>query len=221
MVIKQYSRQTAKTVMESYSSNQLPPLDEVYMGIRTDLENLFSEIERENITGEYEIDVHYGLKLYDYLSQKGFNNRGASDDGFWRYLSVAVIPHIVEKRWSREQVEHFWNHTTRIWLSSIWWYVYLSWQGSIEATKETLLKPGFSTDTIMNLVERTGRDGTYVNVYRTIMKYQSQVKSDNANIFRAIMKLNTAKLMVIAPQLCPDKIDGYVKSIYAEKDILF
>lgn len=214
MIIKSILRNEAEVLMSKTSSQNLPVLDEVHKGLRKDLEDLFNEINTESKKDDYSFDVLFGIRLYDYLKGKGFNNRGASNVGIWRYLSVAVIPHIVEKRWDRSAVDHYWRRPSRIWLSSIWWYVHLSWQGNIEDTQKLLLSPCFTTDTILNLVERTGRDGTYVDVYRRIMKYQTLVKKDAATVFRAVMKLNTAKSVVIEPALHPNGVDGYVRSIY-------
>lgn len=219
MIFKTYTRYEAEEVMQKTSSQNLPHLDDVYEAIRKRLEILYQEIENEGIKDNYDVDVKYGLKLYDYLHSLHFNNRAASDTGFWRYLSVAVIPHIVEKRWERTAVDHYWKRPSRIWLSSIWWYVHLSWQGSIENTEKLLSSPSFTTDTILNLVERTGREGTNVKLYRRIMYYQSLVKKDSASVFRAVMKLNTATSLVIEPNLYPGGLDEYAKSLYKELNL--
>ena len=84
----------------------------------------------------------------------------------------------------------------------------------------------------MNLVERTGRDGTYIGVYRLIMKYYSKIpyktlselnkkyKSETGKqaetLFRVIMKMNTAKVIVMEPGLCLGGEEGYVLSLFHE-----
>ncbi len=221
MIIKTYSRQDADLAMQKYISSGLFPVDDVFTTIRKDLVKLFEEIEGLDLKDNYLVDVYYGIKLYDYLHSLGFNNRAASDTGFWRYLSVAVIPHVVEKRWSKTAIDHYWLKPSRIWLSSIWWYIHLSWQGNLDDTLSLLKSSTFSTDTILNLVERTGREGTNVKLYRRIMFYQSKVQKEQGKVFRAVMKLNTAKSIVIEPGLYPGGLDGYVKDLFNELNISF
>lgn len=217
MNIKKYSRLEAEQIMNSTSAAKLPVLSEEYMTVRKDLEMLFQELEGSGITDNYRIDVEFGLKLYNYLiGCKGFNNRWATDTGFWRFMAVGVIPHIVEHRFDRTSVDHYWRKPSRIWPCSLWWYIHLSWQGDIDNTRTLLLSPVFNTDTILNLVERTGREGTYVSVYRNIMKYQAKIHQNASKVFRAVMKLNTAKCVVIEPSLYPGGEDGYVRSLFAE-----
>ena len=82
----------------------------------------------------------------------------------------------------------------------------------------------FSTDTILNLVERTGRKGTYVQVYRYIMYFYSKLDlsviseyknaHQNADLFRAIMVLNTAKVVSIEPSLFLGGELEYAKSLF-------
>lgn len=223
MNIRRYTRLEAEQIMASTSSTNLPVVNDEYLVMRKDLELLFKEIEDKGITDNYTIDVEFGIRLYNYLHHKckGFNNRWAADAGFWRFMAVGVIPHLVEKRFERSNADHYWRKPSRIWPSSIWWYVHLSWQRDLETTRQLLLSPVFSTDTILNLVERTGREGTYLFVYRDIMKYQSLIKKDAAKVFRAVMKLNTAKSVVVEPSLCPGAEDGYVRSLFAELGHVF
>ena len=84
------------------------------------------------------------------------------------------------------------------------------------ATKEMLLSSNFTTDTILNLVERTGRSGTNISVYRYIMTRYSTVNKAEDKDFRKIMKLNTAKAVVLEPAFCVGGVQGYVESIFSE-----
>ena len=84
----------------------------------------------------------------------------------------------------------------------------------MEKTEEVVSAKHFTTDTILNFEERTGRKGTCVDAYRRIIYYYSCVseqelreyskrKSKNSDdLFRVVMKLNTAKMMVMEPALC-------------------
>src|SRR5699024_3683962 len=48
----------------------------------------------------YDFDLLYGLELYQVLNKDiGFNQRVASNDDIWRYLSIRVIPDVVHSRW--------------------------------------------------------------------------------------------------------------------------
>ena len=77
-----------------------------------------------------------------------------------------------------------------------------------------LLSKVFSTDTILNLVERTGRCGTNISVYRDIMEKYSALNKVADKDFRNVMKLNTAKAVVIEPVFSVDGIPGYVKTLF-------
>ena len=105
---------------------------------------------------------------------------------------------------------------SRIWLKTMWWYFYLSFNKDVETTKEMLLSEAFSTDTILNLVERTGRSGTNISVYRNIMSKYASLEDVSDKVFRSIMKLNTAKAVVIEPVFSTGGVSGYVDSLFNE-----
>lgn len=230
MEIKTLKRSEAHSAMEEWRSifPELPEVSSDYMKIRNDLYRFYS-IEKEKYSEKYSIDVHFGIDLYNYLwAIPGFSIRVAANDDFWRYLSVKVVPHIVADRWGKDNDEHFWRRSTRIWLSSIWWYIHLSWQDNIENTMRIIESPGFDTDTILNLVERAGRKGYYIDVYRYIMYFYSRVPQEvlnrykdkkNRSLFRAIMKLNTARTMVIEPGLYLGGELEYVRALFNELNI--
>lgn len=83
----------------------------------------------------------------------------------------------------------------------------------MQTTAKVLETPCFTTDSILNLEERTGRKGTFINVYRYIMYYYSHIpqqvldeynkntETQQDDLFRIVMKLNTAKVMVVDPAL--------------------
>ena len=166
------------------------------------------------------------MELYQYFSKQGLADlRTTSNDGFWRYLSLVVVPDIVKQRWDKEDsvsaglADHFFRKPNRIWLKSLWWYIYLSFNIDINTTQKMLLSGNFSTDTILNLVERSGRDGTNIELYRFIMfLYHKYAKCSDKN-FRKIMKLNTVKSQVIEPLLVDGGIKAYVNSIIDELGI--
>lgn len=236
MKIKSLNRGEAQTAMNEWLSNypKLPSVDSDYEALRKTIQDMNQLVRDE--AGKYEygkkdyyIDVHLGILLYDFFkSQQWFTMRTAADDGFWRYLSVLVVPDVVEQRWGRDNEAHYWSRNTRIWLRSIWWYIHLSWQGSNDATLSVLETPHFSTDTILNFEERSGRNGTYVEAYRSIIYFYSKVSADDIknysrghkngsdDVFRVVMKLNTAKMMVMDPALCEGGIEAYARSLYSD-----
>ena len=158
---------------------------------------------------DYDFDVAYGFKLYEILNENvGFNNREASNNDFWNWLSVRIIPDVVHSRWGNSP-EHYFQRPTRTWLKVIWWYIHICWDGSEEATYE-LIKNN-TTDTIQGLIERPGI-GYYVDVYHEIMKRYKDYQ--DRNLFRRVMKLNTARLMTTSPELVDGGIEAYVEDLF-------
>lgn len=215
---------------EAWDHTSKPNVSEDYVQVRTELENLFSEIKQYN---DYQLDYRFGTALKDYFDKKDwFNLRVASDLGFWRYLSVVVIPYIVAQRWEDCSEDHFWKKPSRIWLRSIWWFAYLGWANdSLSDTQKLLSQPVFNTDVILNTVERTGRKGTHINTYKCILQtygslspsvvstYNKNTPKPSDTLFRSIMRLNTAKILVMEPQLCEGGVQGYVNSLFSEINI--
>ena len=160
---------------------------------------------------EYSFDLLFGLEVYEILKEDiGFTNRVATNDDVWRYLSVCVIPDIVHSRWSLN-ADHFYKISRRIWMKTIWWYIHLSWRGNKEDTYE-ILKDN-STDTILQLVERPGI-GYYTEMYRELMLQYTNYEDKSRNLFRMVLKLNTARLLTISPELVEGGIPGYVSSLF-------
>ena len=220
MKIERLSRKEAIEAMNSWIANSfaLPTLGKDYAEIRNDLVTMFSQSQDEaEIVQGYEMDVCFGAALFGYMKQKPwFTDRLASDDGFWRYLSLRVVPDLVGERWGNTNADHYYTKPSRIWLKTMWWYFYLSFNKDVETTKEMLLSEAFSTDTILNLVERTGRSGTNISVYRNIMSKYASLEDVSDKVFRSIMKLNTAKAVVIEPVFSTGGVSGYVESLFNE-----
>lgn len=220
MIIERLSRKEAIEAMNSWIANSfaLPILGKEYVVIRNELLDLFNQSKEEaDDTQGYSMDVCFGAALYMYFRQKPwFTDRLASDDGFWRYLSLRVVPDLVGKRWGNNNADHYYTKPSRIWLKTLWWYYYLSFNKDVETTKKMLLTDAFSTDTILNLVERTGRSGTNILVYRGIMGKYAAIEDACPKDFRNVMKLNTAKAVVIEPVFSVGGISGYVDSLFNE-----
>ncbi len=238
MQIKELNKAQAMAAMKQWQEGDgtVANIDPSYKEIRRDICEFMDKIRKSNTEkSDYYTDVHMGMDLYQYFDkQPGFSMRTAANDNFWRYLSVQVVPDVVAERWGRDNADHFWRIAARIWLRQIWWYVYLSWQGDIKETEAVLLTPRFSTDTILNLAERTGRNGTYVEIYRYIMYYYSTLDmavieqfnkkihehDKHGTLFRTIMKLNTARTVVTEPSLYLGGCNEFVRSLFREVGIV-
>lgn len=184
--------------------------------------NLSSQIEKQRINDKkkYQIDYNFGLILYETLFQvfgEDFSMRVISNNDFWIYLSVRVIPNIVAERWGIDNHTRFYEMDRRIWLSNLWWYVHLSWQGKLEDTKKIL--EVMNTDTILNLVERPSREGYDTTLSRSIMKHyylwrkNKHKDQGNRDVFRLLLVQNTFYLKTIEPGSFKH-IDDYVKFLF-------
>lgn len=221
---KQLNKNEANKIMQGWIQADEPiGLNRDFMKLRGNLIHSFesvmnnSDLDITKIKGnEYKIDLNFGLLMYEVLNKEyNFNMRLASTDGIWRYISIMVIPDIVEKRWGLK-ASRFWKDSRRMWLKTLWWYIHLSWQGSRENTYKILRTN--TTDEIAQLVERSGVNGYRIDLYRSIMsEYGSISKEDKtrkSGLFRKIMKLNTIRTKVVEPGLTCGGIDNYVRELF-------
>ena len=230
MNIKVLNTVDASQILQNWDGQSIAQLDEGYTQLRERLLNL-----HDNLTKDYAImnqqqymhDLYFGVYLKDFLDrQPWFNLRLAANIGFWRYLSVVVIPDIVSKRWPQDSADHYWRKPSRIWLRSIWWWAFLGWQGDKDSTIELLGRPVFTTDSILNMCERTGRKGTLVKMYKQIIETYADIEEDRVNaynrrtkknsdtLFRGIMRQNSMEILLKEPTLCEGGEKGYVKSLF-------
>lgn len=162
---------------------------------------------------KYNYDLLFGLRLFELLSEdNGFSLRHASDADIWRHISMKVVPDLIYFRWGKESTDRYFRRPTRIYFSSLWWYIYLSWAGTTLSTYEILKNN--TTDEIMNLVERSGPLGYRVDFTRELMKQYSMYPNEDRYLFRKVLKLNTARSVVIEPLLHRDGVDGYVNELF-------
>ena len=233
---KKLTKDEARVALEEWRATKtFTSLSGDYQNVRSEILEVYKGVSADIKKSDYKFDIHFGSRLYNYFIKKDwFSVRLASDDGFWRYLSVVIIPDIVKIRWKENMDDHCWKKPERIWLKNIWWYIFISMkEGSVADTLTMLEKPVFNTDVIMNVVERTGRKGFYLDVTRQLMYYYSLVtpqhrlaydkvkKYDSDTLFRALMRLNTVRLPVIDPMLVEGGAEGYVKSLFKDFNIEF
>lgn len=199
-------RHDEMTEAESFAPVGLTP---DYMNLRERLMKEIAPFRGETGAGAY--DVAAGLALYRILGEAGMDVRSAADDGVWRFMSLRVVPDLVVARWTNASAERLWRGRSRVWLRAIWWLVHLAWQGSEEATRAVL--DDVTTDTIVQLVERPGRGGFRVELMRALVRERNRRKFSQDK-FRALMKLNTARLTVREPWFCDGGIEGYVRELH-------
>ena len=226
---KRISRQVAATNLEKYfREGQFETNIDVYpdyKALANSLRQAYDEAVHNITDGndKYHIDVEFGLRLYKILNSYPYSMklREAGDDGIWRFLSVEVVPDIIYRRWAKSAdelpLDHYYKKVSRNYLKSIWWYIHLSYQQDDESTRAVLANN--STDTIVALVERTGKSGYSVDLYREILRAFANPVADyianDRQLFRKIMVLNTAWTATIEPALFMGGIPGYVKELYS------
>lgn len=218
MRIKELSREDSKNIFQtlnaSFDEEFFGGLDNDYLQIRRDLLEIHNKYEGLK---DYKYDLEFGLSIYEYFNSKNwFNENVASNYGFWRYLCIKVVPDIIVKRHGLVAA-YYYEKNVRIYLSTLWWYIHMSYQGDMVSTKECL--ESLNTDYILQLVERPGREGTYIEISREMMKRISKLpkeelnkKIGNANLFRRILIQNTAKVNNFNLLLENDS-QGYVENI--------
>lgn len=227
MILREMSKAEAKKTFASWNTDQKPniekPLDSEYALLRENIVEAIEAARRESMTlkekGEklldYDEDLRFALKLYNILGlNNNFTLRNATFNNFWIYLSVCVVPDVVWERWGNNE-DRFYGKTRRIWLKILWWYIHLSWQGTREKTYEVLKYN--TADDISQLVERVGRNGYRVELFREVIRYlgQIQARGRKPEVLRKVMKLNTARSSVLEPALVSGGIKGYVKGLYS------
>ncbi len=219
-------KEKSREKYESFYSSNMMECPREYESLRNDLWQLFNEtlneigIQPKDIQSKnyaYQIDYKFGIKIFVLFSEKyQMSLRDAATDGVWRFLSVVVVPDIVALRYGKDHPDRFWKKPKRLWLRVIWWYIFLSWQGNRESTSKIL--ENNSTDEILQLVDRCGRGGYRISLYREFMKKYSMLdvsERRQKRIFRRMMVLNTAKVQVVEPALVDGGERRYVDDLYA------
>lgn len=219
---KRLTATEAAELMEKWKSDS-----EAYIKSEIDLENaklrneLLDAFEKAWSRKKYMTDLTFGFKVFDILNSYGFTLHDAADDGIWRYLSLRVVPEVVGRRWGKTADKRFYKEPNRNYLKCEYRYIYLSWQGNYEDTYK-ILKDN-TTDQILNLVDRSGKKGYYVSLYRKMMCWFYRAKKIDSSIgddeFRRVMVLHTALCTTIEPAFYAGGLDGYIKMIFHKQGI--
>ena len=188
--------------------------------LKSEIEFELSKIQYDK-KHRYDFDVKMGAALFISFNKNNIGLRQLSDKNFWEYMSVKILPKYVFERHNLEQHRYFAKpNLNRVWLYTSWCYFNLSYNNNVDDTIKMLLSNNFSTDTILNLVDRKG-DGFNIDLYRQIMKAYSNVKIDKNNkgldaqhTFRFIMTLITAHNGIVEPIYYTNGVKGYVDYIF-------
>lgn len=170
--------------------------------------------ELSNYKNIYKFDCIFAIKLYNIFldGEYKIKERIASNDGVWRYIQLCVVPEIIVDRWGKDNKDRFYKVSRRLYLKILWWYVYLSWNNNLDETKKIIIDDVNTSDTLAQLVERSGRNGYRIELYRTIMKKKTDNKINTVE-FRKLMVLNSARVKVINPYLVNGGIEEYVENL--------
>lgn len=224
MKIRELTKNDAKIYFDDFdgefTNDYFDSLDEGYLEIRSEILK-FHEVCKKN--KEYTYDLEMGLKLYSFFkTKKWFNDSVASNYDFWRYICIKVAPDIIYERHGLVD-SYYYEKNVRIYFSTIWWYIHMSFQGRIDKTREMLSR--LNTDYILQLVERPGREGMYLKISREIIrricglsKEELNKKIGNANLFRRLLILNTAKLNNYN-LLLENNVEKYVADLLLECNV--
>ena len=162
----------------------------------------------------YSTDLSFALELYRILTEEyGMTAVEASDDGIWRFIQMDLVPSMIYNRWPgngdrRINDDRQWKNTRRIWLKTLWFYIHLSWQGSLDETRKVLSNN--TSNDISQLVERSG-SGYRLDLYREIMRQYAC--SDYHGELGRVLKLNVAWCGTVEP-LLSGNLERYVSSLF-------
>lgn len=208
-----------------------PVLEGEYAVIRERLISVYrqslSKIESKkySTTPSYCIDLDLAEAIYVTLSLYGFTPRDASDEEFWIYFSVNVIPDIILERFKEKDVlfqpDRYYDNPRRVYPSILWWYFYISLQDDgvdpIAYTK-SILSLNRSND-ISQLIERARSDGYPIELYKAIMfEYHNRLVTGRGvpKLLPRVLVLNTAHMETMEPELDGDGLESYVTKLFDE-----
>ena len=225
MKFYELEREEAQKIFESFVDGEIKidddyfsNLDASYLEMR---KTILSWLSKHPLTKNYDFDLFLALKLYSYFNHEnfdGFNESVASNYGFWRFVCLMVVPDIIIERHGLIK-EYFYAKNVRLYIPTLWWYIEMCYQGSIESTYDCLKDK--STDYILQIVERPGRDGMFLDVSRLIVRYLSILPDDvvsaecgGQTLLRRVMIQNTARGSNYN-MILDNKADEYVRGIFS------
>jgi len=230
-IVKEYDALPATVFEASIAANwsqgiiETEGLSDYDISFRCQIKDVFDKYYPEtggNRNKMYPLDLNVGLAVFELLNpaQSEFTMSDATNDDMWRYISVKILPDLTYLRYPAKSEKgakninkkRFYSETRRIWIKSLWWYVFLAWQGDSKTTYEVLKDN--SIDNINKFIETPGR-GYRLALYRALMLEYSS-RPHNTKYFAGVTKLNNAKCKTIEPALLPNGEGEYVKTLFDE-----
>ncbi len=236
MIVNQLDYEKAKSVFEQMLSTG--DFKRKYSDDNSDINLLVNEMDhlfKNDAKGKtpYQQDLIYGKRLYELLSSfEWFDWTVATNKDFWSYIALYSMPQIIFDRFKKEDKDgglkvgalgtHFYSKWTRVYPCTLYWIFKICDKGAAQETYDFLSAPCFSTDTILNVVERMGPKGFRIDVYGKIidrfanLEHQKYAKSIGAPnyILRAILVSHGIKNSVYIPELAENGIDGYIDMVF-------
>jgi|SRR5690554_2708308 len=210
-----------KLVHNNFKINLMTDVDKE---IRRKIVSIFQQAKTDVSMNTYAFDLEVSKGIYEYFQKlEWFTKLAESDYDFWKYIAIRIMPDLIYERHG-DIAEYYYKKNVRIYPFRLYWYFHLSFNEDIHSTYSMLKKPVFSTDTILQIVERPGKSGLDLDTFRTIIRKYSKFETKyyvNKNdvkfeILRSIMILNTAKNVTIFPSMYQDGIEGYVDLLINE-----
>ena len=218
----------AKSICESWEvklKNGEDPLKQTtfrlnpfYQDVRRKIVDIYHKYE--GLDYGYDFDSKFGLELYDYFTNDlGMTESEAANDENWIYIQIAVVPDIMLSRWPMKdnQFKHsrFWKKTQRLYFKVLWWYIHMVWNGSVESTEKYLVPIDIS-----QVIDRSGKYGTRLDVYREILHvFASVPESNRKELIGHVLMLNATYCSVLEPELMDCSLNEYVVGLYRELGI--
>lgn len=227
MIYEYLKRDKAELVYNDFINNNLN-LDNLNAFYKNMRKALIEFHEKYKVLLEkrkyYLYDLNMALEIYSYYDINEYGYACLSNYDFWRYICVKVVPDIIRERHGINP-EYYFKKNVRMYIPTLWWYINMTWQGSLEQTKIVLEK--HNTDTIQSLVERPGRQGVFLETYRKIIEYYDKLDQRDRVVdgqkkyylLRRIMVLHTAKCLLFDPNILG--ADNYVRMLFENVGIKF
>src|SRR5574344_2954590 len=92
------SKENSKSLFDEYCLNGLPSIYSNLSPFYDNIRKTLLEFSKE-MSNDYQFDIKFAIKLYSFFqSINGFNEIVASNYEFWMYISLKVVPDIINKR---------------------------------------------------------------------------------------------------------------------------
>lgn len=189
--------------------------------------SMLDELSKLQSLTPYLQDLELGKIFHKVLLEmKGVDLSILTTTSFWRFIALDVMPEVIYDRFSTNgKIDdalkaHFYSKAVRIYPYDLFWYYEIFSKGTEQETYDFLSKKCFSTDTILNTIERMGRKGFRKDIFRSILnKYStldfSKFPSTKPNlILRSILIQHTSKNAVFIPDCYEGGVDGYVEMLF-------